>query len=584
MTERRTRTAAKVALTAGLISFLVFLRAVAGDFVNFDDPRFVIDNLDIRHLDGNMIVSALTRQFSNDYWAPLTWISFAIDYHFWGLNPAGYHLVNILFHAVNTGLVVLMADRLWNFGKDARVQAAGMDVGHEVSIINCQEVLDIVNSSSLKRKMIRWIEGESYLYSTMLLLAGLLWGIHPLRVESVAWVAERKDVLYGMLALSSVLCYLRDGEAMRKTGGKGDRRYYLCSLILFLLALMAKPTSVFIPMLLVVADWYPLRRLQKGIILKVLVEKVPFFALSALATMLTVINMSITSAPYSYSQFSFADRVIISGHSIIEFCRLMLFPVGIHLFNTIAPVLAHPMPAYAKTFAVIAFTCYCLYAARRNPRVIAVWLSFLIPLLPTLPFFQVGVDVAYSTRHSYLPSVVPVIAVTAIIAGVYKKITGTEYRYLRYLICFLAATVLIFHVGMTEHLISSWKNSGTLWSRVIKFNPVGRAYNYRALYFMDIGQFSAAADDFLIAAERAVEAGNPEAFNYYALGGDALNRARRYEEAVAAFSTAIMLNPWPNYYYHRGLALQALGRLNEAAEDFRFAGAEKGAIEFQNMW
>lgn len=574
----------KIALTAGLISLVVYLRAVAGDFVNYDDPRFVIDNPGIRHLDGNMIVSALTQQFSNDYWAPLTWISFAIDYSIWGLNPAGYHLVNILFHAVNTGLVVLIADRLWKHYKGMGAQAAGMGDGYEDVGINRPAPLAAVGSSSLKWKNMDWMAGGTSLYSVMLLLAGLLWGLHPLRVESVAWVSERKDVLYGMLALCSVLCYLRDAEIMKTGNERGGRRYYLYSLILFMLALMAKPTSVFLPMLLVVADWYPFGRLRQGTIVKVLLEKLPYFALAAVVTVLTIITMSKTTAPYSYSEFSFTERLIISGHSIFEFMRLMLFPVGIHLFNTIAPVLANPVPAYAKTALVAGVACYSLYVVRRNPPVMAVWLSFLIPLLPTLAFFQVGVDVTYSTRHSYLAAVVPSIAAVAILAGIYKKCSGSGQRYLHGLCMALVVVVMVFHVYMTEHLINSWRNSGTLWSRVIQFNPIGRAYNYRALYRTEIGQFSAAADDFLAAAEGAKEAGNPEAFNYYAYAGDAFFRSGRYENAVVAFSAAIELNPWPEYYYHRGLALKALGKANEAAEDFRMAGDKRGEIEFHKMW
>jgi len=552
MTDPKTISVNKIALAAGLISFLVFLRAVAGDFVNYDDPRFIIDNPGIRNLDGNMIVAAFTQQFSNDYWAPLTWISFAIDYHFWGLNPVGYHLVNILLHAVNTALVVLLADRLLK----------GRSGGDE-------------NGASK--------EEGGFLYPGMLLLAGLLWGLHPLRVESVAWVAERKDVLYGMLALCSTLCYVRDAETVT-LGGKGGRRYYLYSLIFFLLALMAKPTSVFLPMLLVVADWYPFDRLRKEKIARVLAEKAPYFALATLVTLLTIINMSKTTAPYSYSEFSFLERVIISGYSIFEFCRLMIYPVGIHLFNTIALIFANPIPAYAKTFAVFAFTCYCVYAGRKKTSVMAVWLSFLIPLLPTLAFFQVGVDVTYSTRHSYLATVVPSIAAVAILAGIYQKISETGPRYLRNMSGAVVALVMVFHVGMTEHLITSWKNSGTLWSRVIRFNPVGRAFNYRALYFMDTGQFSAAGDDFMAAGAGAAEAGNPEAFNYYAYAGDVFNRAGRYQDAVAAFSTAIRLNPWPEYYYHRSLALQKLGQVNEAAEDLRMAGTRRGEIVFHKMW
>jgi len=552
MTDCRTITVNRVALVAGLISLLVFLRAVAGDFVNYDDNRFVIDNPGIRQFDFDMLLAAFTRQFSNDYWAPLTWISFAIDYHFWGLNPAGYHLVNILLHSVNTGLVVLLADRLFRQG-DA--------------------------TAAVRRDF----EGRGGCrYPLLLLFAGLLWGIHPLRVESVAWVAERKDVLYGMFALCAILKYLRFAEKVR--AGEKGRRQYVASLLFFMLALMAKPTSVFVPMLLLLADWYPLRRFGKGEMVKVILEKVPFFLLSALVTLLTVMKMSMTSAPYSYSDFPVVDRVIVSGHAIFDFCRLLLYPVGIHLFNTIAPVLAEPLPAYAKTLVVALFTGYAIHAARRHPAVFAVWLAFLIPLLPTLPFFQVGVDVAYSSRHSYLPAVVPSIALVALCAGAYNRLPAAGYRWLRLLLPLLIVSYLLFHAAMSVYLIGSWKDSETLWSRVIEFNPIGRAYYYRAIHYKDVGRYGEAADDFLLAAERAAEAGNPGAFNYFALGGDAALRAGRYDDAVAAFTTAIGMNPKPNYYYHRGRALQFLGRLNEAAEDFRVAGADRGDIEFQELW
>ncbi len=552
MDLRKRNPVVHVALAAALISFLVFFRSIFGDFVNFDDPRFVTDNPGIRQLSVSMLLAAFTEQFSNDYWAPLTWISYAVDYRLWGLNPVGYHLGNILIHAVNTGLVVLTADRLWR-----------------------------------QLRVLRGEQAESaggYGYAATLLLAGLFWGLHPLRVESVAWIAERKDVLYGMLALVSILCYLRYAETFCQGGGKGEKRYYYCALAAFSLALMAKPTSVFVPMLLVVADWYPYRCLQRGRIVRVLLEKVPFFVLSALVTMLTIVKMSMTSAPYSYSEFPFMDRVIVSGHAIIDFCRLLLFPAGIHLFNTIAPVLAAPGTAYAKTAVVAAFSCYAIYAWRSRPVIMAVWLAFLIPLLPTLPFFQVGVDVAYSSRHSYLPSVVPIITAVAVLAAACRKLATAGYRWVRPVTCLLAGAVLIFHIAMTEHLISAWKNSGTLWSRVIKFNPVGRAFYYRANYLMDVGQYQVAAADFMAAAERAVEAGNPGAHNYYALGGDAFNKAGCYQDALAAFSAAIRLKPLLNYYYHRGLALKALGRQEEAAADFRLAGDERGNIELQQLW
>ena len=218
---RIARNTTTIALAAGLICLLVYLRALSCGFVNLDDPYFILNNEAIRRLDGKLLAWAFG-QPGFDLWIPLTWLSLAVDYRFWGLNPLGYHLTNILLHAANTVLVVLIADRLCR--------------------IRFGEVWGAA--------------GRPYLYPGMLLLAGLLFGIHPLRVESVAWVTERKDVLNGLLSLGSVLLYLR--YVQRKEAGQGGSGAYLCSLFLFALSLMAKSVSVVLPAVLLVADWYPL--------------------------------------------------------------------------------------------------------------------------------------------------------------------------------------------------------------------------------------------------------------------------------------------------------------------------------------
>jgi len=547
-----------VLLSAAVVmamTILVFLPAIFGGFVNYDDNRFVVDNPGIKTLDWAMIVSALTSQFSNDYWTPLTWISFAVDYHIWGLNPFGYHLVNILLHGINAGLVVLVADLLLRRSGWGRSLADG-----EGRV------------------------GQSLPYPVILVLIGLFWSIHPLRVESVAWIAERKDVLYGMFSLSAVYAYLCYVAVCQERSAKG-RGYYALSLLLFALALMAKPTSVIVPMLLVVADRYPFDRLRRGAIVRVLGEKVPYIILAALATFMTVSTMTITSPMYSYSQFPFGQRVLVAGYAIFEFCRLLIYPVDIHLFNSIASVLAMPVPAMARTAVVIAATVLIFYLGRQRKWLPAAWLAFLIPLIPTLPFFQVGVDVSYSTRHSYLAMVVPSMVLVCLCAEGYGRFSSAAGQRLpRYLLAVATAVLLCLCIAGTEQLIATWKNSGTLWTRVIQIQPIGRAYSYRAFYYLETGQYLAAAADFIVAGQRAEEAGNPAHFSYFALAGDAYNRAGSYEDAVAAFSAAIARQPLPNFFYHRGLALQALGRVQEAADDFRNAGPEKGPVDFQTLW
>ena len=203
-----------VALAVGLICMLVYFRALSCGFINWDDQDYILNNTAIRSLDG--IVNWAFTANHLGWWMPLTWISFAIDYYFWGLNPVGYHLTNIILHAVNAGLVVMIADSLLN--QWSKVQAP------------------------IRSKL---------QYLVTLLLAGFLFGIHPLRVESVAWVTERKDVLNGVFALGSILFYLRYVRKRESSEKNKTFAYdYILSLIFFMLSLMAKSVSVVIPMML----------------------------------------------------------------------------------------------------------------------------------------------------------------------------------------------------------------------------------------------------------------------------------------------------------------------------------------------
>jgi len=541
------------AFAATAICLLFYLRALACGFVNFDDPAYVLENTAIRQLDSAFFLSAFSRAYEG-FWMPLTWISLAVDYHFWGLNPFGYHLTNILLHAANTGLVVLIADRLLRRGPDPKSGPEGS--GDQ--------------------------QGYSRTYAAMLLLAGLLWGIHPLRVESVTWVTERKDVLNGLFSLGSIFCYLR---YVHLKGVQGKERNaacsYVLSLILLLLSLMAKSVSVVIPVMLLVVDWYPLGRLRKGSFLPVLREKVPFLVLSAVMTVATIYFASASSILVPADQLSVVDRFVLAGYAVFEYCRYMLWPVGvIHLY-----LLPYPPSAsvIAKATMALLFTCFCLLAGRRKAWIPATWICFLIPLFPTLPFLQNGVQ-SFAARFTYLPSVAISIASASVIGIACQKALDANKRSLRNLVVLLVAALLVFYGAMTERLIASWNNSETLWTRLIEIRPIGRAYYFRADYYLETGRYGAAAADLLVSIRIAERAGNPEVFNLYVLRGSALFKAGRHEEAVRDFSTAIEMNPQPNYFYHRGLALKAQGKANEAEEDFMRAGPATGPIEWQYLW
>jgi protein O-mannosyl-transferase len=533
--------AAGMALGAGIICLLVYLRALGNDFVGLDDPIYVVENVTIRNLDGNTLVSAFTQLFAGDYWMPLTWISFAVDYRLWGLNPLGYHLTNILLHAANAGLVVLIADGL------CREKFSGGGAG----------------------------PGQKRLYQVMLLLAGLLFGLHPLRVESVAWVTERKDVLNGLFSLGALLCYLN--YARKKDGEEGGAvPAYLLSLVLFICSLMAKPVSVTLPVMLLVADWYPLERFRKGRVLPLLLEKVPFFAISAALAALTLYFKSQQAMLASTGDFPISLRLLVSGNALFHYVKLFLFPVGIVPYHVLAKTIP---PAFVATTAAAAlFLVGCACAGKKRPAIPAALLGFLLPLLPTLPLIPYGGDIAYAERFTYLPSAIPSIAAAAGIALAYRSRTGDTRPGVRRAVTAAVVVLLLFYTGMSVRLIDVWKNTGNLWTRILAVEPVGRAYKERGLYYLQHGEYRAALDDLTTAIGIAEKMGRTDTYNLYAFRGEALASSGRYDEAVRDLTAAIASSPRPLYFFHRGLAWKALGKSREADEDFARAGGETGPL------
>jgi protein O-mannosyl-transferase len=542
-----------IASAAGLICLLVYLRTLGCDFVSYDDPDYVLNNPLIRHLDVRHVVSAFTDQYSG-WWMPLTWISLAIDYHFWELNPLGYHFTNILLHAVNTGLVVLIAGRIWT-------QIQGQDSGGPLP---CDD-------SAGQR------QGE-YLYPLTMLLAGLLWGIHPLRVESVAWVTERKDVLNGLFSLGSILLYLRYAQS-RKADGRGGAGVYLLSLLMFALSLMAKSISVVLPLMLLVIDWYPLNRLRRGRIFPVLAEKLPFILLSVVMAIVTIHFTSQVGYLVPYSVFPFSQRLAVSGNALFEYCRLMLYPVGILPFYLIPD----PIPV-SFTIKMVAFTIgafFCFHVRSNHPWLPATLLLFVLPLVPVLAFFQNG-DQAFAARFTYLPSLAPAIAVALVGAVLYS----TTLKPVRWnLLCGAGALVVVLlYCAVTVRDIAVWQDSVSLWTRVIDLHPEVASYKERGKLYAVRGDYRAAVDDFSSAIAMASGVWQRKIFNLYAFRGEAYRSMGRYPEAVQDFTTAISFYPHPVYYHYRGIALQQLGKATAANEDFAKAGGATGPLDwFERM-
>ena len=530
------------ATIAAVICLLVYIPALTCDFINYDDNVFIVHNPAIQIMDGEFFKWAFTTSYQG-WWMPLVWISFAIDYQIWGLNPFGFHLTNILFHAVNTGLVVLIADCILRMRQDPGEEGRGN---------GCPAIL---------------------------LLAGLLWGLHPINVESVAWAVERKNVLNGIFSLGCVLSYLnyliRKDACAKRAGGV---RLYLLSLFLLLLALMTKPVSVVIPVILMVLDWFPLMRLRNGKFLSVLAEKMPYLILSAVITIATLYLAAGQSVLVPLSTYPLMSRFISSGAALFDYCMLILYPVEIIAMYLIPNPL--PVSYSVKTAVVICITIFCLYSVGKRSWLTTNWLCFVLPLLPTLHLFINGAH-SICSHFAYLPSVAPCIAITAMASHTCRKPVSFTSKFSCVLITTVIAVLLVFYIVITERLIGSWKNPETLWSRVIDIRPVGRAYFYRALYLVEKQRYQEAAADLQVSIQMALSAGYPKVYELYALRGDALYRTGRYEEALVTFTSAITLNPLPSYFYHRGLVFKVMGKNKEAAEDFHSAGNKTAPLVYQ---
>lgn len=527
------------ALCAALVVFAIFLPTLGYDFVAYDDPDYVLNNPLIRNLDVSMVSAAFSGPHVG-WWMPLTWISLAVDFHFWGLEPRGYHLTNVLLHSLNTGLVAVLAG----------------------------QVLRLTGGESVDGGKNLWLRAAAPL------LAGLLWGIHPLRVESVAWVTERKDVLNGLCTLGALLAYLRYA-ALRKTPGRNALPAYCAALGLFACSLMAKSISVVLPVMLLLLDRWPLERLNRSTLTPLVMEKIPFLFLSLAMSLATTRFASQAGYMVSYDAFPFSQRLLVSGHAVFEYCRLLLVPFNVLPFYLIPD----PIPGlYALTScAVVAALGLALYLGR-GTRWVPVLLGLsLLPLAPVLAFFQNG-DQALAARFTYLPTLAPSIAVAIAFAHLWQSRQGRSVMPVG---CSIAAVVLVLLFGgVTVRDSGVWRDSISMWSRVIEVRPEVASYKERGRLHAARGDYRSAVADFTAAIGLADGVWRQKIYNLYAFRGEAYRLAGRYTEAVQDFTAAIELFPHPVYFARRSMILGQLGDVTAAERDRFRAGDAPGELEW----
>lgn len=537
-----------LSLLAALITLLVYIPALRNDFVAWDDDVNVYANPHIRSLDPSFLKWAFS-DITISYWQPLTWISHALDYAVWGLNPTGHHLTNIILHSLNTFLVVLLIIRL------------------------------LEEAPLPDRRFILIAAG----------VAGLLFGIHPLHVESVAWVTERKDLLCTMFFLLSCVAYTKYAQAVRisasdretaysgakSNAGRGlqafRRKPYLLSLAFFTLALASKPMAVTLPVVLLLLDWYPLGRIRspKNAIAP-LVEKIPFLALGFIASIGAVAHKT-PAEVISLAELTITGRILMAAKALIFYLYKMVLPFGL------SPYYPDPETVSARSFEypaavilVCGITAACIILARKHRMFLAVWGYYIVTLLPVLGIVKTKA-VTIADRFTYLPGLGPFLLAGLGAAWLWQRVESLKQfgRAMKWLAPAMALAICILLTHITLRQTAIWKDSITFWSYVIGKEPLRApvAYNNRGTAFKDKGQLDRAIEDFtkLIAIDKK----SPGAYNNR---GIVFREAGQLARALDDHTTAIALKPGhPDSYNARGLVYKELGRTDLAIEDFNTA-------------
>jgi tetratricopeptide (TPR) repeat protein len=502
------------------MSLAIFGQTLHYDFVNFDDDLYVYDTPAIK---AGLTVKGITLAFISQHarnWHPLTTISHMLDCQLYGLRAGGHHATNVVLHTI---AVLLLFRVLWQL------------------------------TGAIWRSAI----------------VAALFAAHPLHVESVAWISERKDVL------SAVLFFLMLGAYVRYARSPSITRYLLVT-VLFAAGLMAKSMLVTAPVVLILLDYWPLNRIRgqqsdvRRQALKLVLEKIPLLVLSAGACVITFVLQK--RATGAIPPLPLLWRLENASTSYVIYIWKTLWPTRLAVFY---PHPNNTLPIWGVIFAVallVAVTVAAIICRSQRPYLLTGWFWYLIMLVPVIGIVQVG-EQAYADRYTYLPSIGLFLAAvwfTADIAAVRRSQS-------RLVVATAVTTVLLAVLVWAAFVQTSyWRNSDTLWNHALAVtsdNDV--AHNNLGYLCADRGEPDKAISHFESAARIRSGKTNPHydaasAFVQMNLA-DALARKGRSGEAMAHYEEAIRLQPYyADAYYNRGNVLFAQGRIDEAIADWEW--------------
>lgn len=512
-----------------IITFIAYLPALSAGFVNWDDPDYIGEN-NILIKDITRLPELLTASVQGNH-HPLTMFSLALNYQISGDNPWSYHLFNLLFHLVNCFLVYRL-------------------------------ILLLTRNNT-----------------TIAFVTSLLFGIHPMHVESVAWVSERKDVLYTLFFIAGHISFTKYIDT-------GSKRQYWLTLLFVILSLLSKPAAVIFPVSLFCIDFLRQRRFS----FKLITEKIPFFIPAVIIGILTITAQKTVGAT-GEAYFGLGKNILFGFYGIMMYFFKMILPLKLSAFYPFPPLNERLSFEY---FAAPVFTLLLAAAAfltwKKN-RAVAFGIGFyIVNLLLVLQIFSVG-SAVIAERYTY----VPYIGLFFIAGYFIDKFANGSMQKASYII---APVAIIFSV-LTFLQSQTWKDGATLWDSVIKNQPCSRAYSARATLFRKDKNYKQAIDYYTEAIK--LNAIDHESYNnianiymdlnkpdtalinykqalavkpdyYVALDNIGAFYARKNMFDSALFYFARVLEKKPDYkptYSNRGLTYMSLKRYDEAIKDWQ---------------
>ncbi|MEE8573858.1 MAG: tetratricopeptide repeat protein, partial [Thermodesulfobacteriota bacterium] len=428
-------------------------------------------------------------------------------------------------------------------------------------------------------------------------VTALFFALHPLRVESVVWVSERKDVLYTFFYLLGLLSYLKYA-----TVDSGKTKFYILTLFFAACSLMSKVTAVSFPLVLIILDYYPLER-PRGKVKKIklknlLIEKVPFFIIAFGAGLINIlINKSKTGYVPGTDFAPLIDRVFVSFRNYIYYIYKMIVPTDLapyYPFPKIIPLLS--LEYLGSIILVLIFSVGSIVLIKKYKFLSAAWFFYLVTLTPAVGILQ-GWSYLAADRYTYLPGLAPTLLV-GLLAG--TTFTRPARKGLKVATVAATLAVLVIFIALTVRQTGVWKDDITFWSHEIKLYPdtVDMAYMNRAISYIRDGETSKALNDFRRAIEinpnkpatyinraklrkkindingaisdytRAIEL-DPAFSKSYAARANLYGRAGKIRKAIDDLSKAIEIDSTdPNTFYNRAFAYKELGIFDKAISDY----------------